>query len=175
MDLFSEYMVKAEKKPIDYLKIVLILVSAAVLSYFLFIITLMFIQIPIIPSLVFLCIFLIWYLAVFKLIRRYNVEYEYSITENELDVDKIMSRSARKRLLRVNVKTFEIIAPLKSSYYTENYKNTKTVFAASSDCSDRAYFAAFTDDGVKKVLVFEPNDKMLGIIERYTREKFHRN
>ena len=175
MDVFSEYMVKAGKKPIDYLMIILILLSAAVLSCVLFALMLVFIRIPLVSPLTFLSILLVWYFAVFKLIRRYNVEYEYSITENELDVDKIMSRSIRKRLLSVNLESFEIIAPLKSSYYTENYKNAKTVFAASSERSDGTYFAAFENDGVKTVLIFEPSGKMLDIIERYSREKFHKN
>ena len=174
MDSFSEYMVKANKKQSDYLKIVLIIIGAALLSFILFVLTFSFLNIPILPQLFFLGIFLVWYFAIAKLIRRYNVEYEYTLTESELDVDKIMSQSMRKKLLRVNVKSFEIIAPLHSSYYTERYKNQKTVFAASSEDSGNAYFAAFKNDGQDTVLVFEPNNKMLDIIERYCRDRFHR-
>ncbi len=175
MDLFSEYMVKAEKKPTDYLKIALIIIAAFAVSYVLFFLMLALMQVPLVSPLAFLAIFLVWYFAIFKLIRRYNVEYEYLLTENELDVDKIMSRSMRKKMLSVNVRSFEIMAPLQSSYYTENYKNAKTVFAASSYESGKAYFAVFSDDGVKTVLIFEPSEKMIGIIERYMRDRLHRN
>ena len=175
MDSFSEYMVKAKKKTSDYINIVLIIIGAALLSLILFLLTIMFIHFPALPQVLFLSAFLVWYFAIFRFVRRYNVEYEYSLTESDLDVDKIMSRSMRKKLIDVNVRSFEIMAPLKSSYYTDNYKNSKTVFAASSEDSEKAYFAAFTNDGVKTVLIFEPNEKMLRIIERYCRDRLHKS
>ena len=174
MDFFSEYMVKAKKKHSDYIKIVLILLAAAILSFILYSVFTIFVYVPIIPQIAFLGIFLVWYFAITKFVRRYNIEYEYTLTESELDVDKIMSRSMRKKLLSVNVRSFEIMAPLASSYYTDSYKSYKPIFAASAEDSENAYFAAFKNDGQNTVVIFEPNNRMLDIIERYCRDRLHR-
>ena len=43
--------------------------------------------------------------------KQFEIEYEYILTNDELDVDKIIARERRKHLLSVDIRTFEIPAP----------------------------------------------------------------
>ena len=43
----------------------------------------------------------------YYLISNMNIEYEYIVTNGEIDVDKIMAKRRRKRLLTANARTFE--------------------------------------------------------------------
>ena len=56
----------------------------------------------------------IW--AANKFIRLQNIEYEYIVTNGELDVDKIMGRSKRKRLVTADARNFEVFAPMEPEY-----------------------------------------------------------
>ena len=58
------------------------------------------------------------------LITNMNVEYEYIATNGEMDVDKIVAKRRRKRLITVNARTFERFGPFKESDHTgETYSN----------------------------------------------------
>ena len=51
------------------------------------------------------------------LISGMNIEYEYILTNGEIDVDKIIAQRKRKRLITVNVKTFEAFRPYKAAQH----------------------------------------------------------
>jgi hypothetical protein len=53
-----------------------------------------------------------------------NLEYEYTYVDRELTVDRIASRSKRKRLAVYTLTRMEIFAPIKS-YHLDSYKNRK--------------------------------------------------
>lgn len=100
-----------------------------------------------------------WYL-----ITNLNIEYEYSLTNGELDVDMIIAERRRKRLLTVHCKEFEILAPVNDNHKKEmedtgiNYK----VYACSSMEANRLYFCIFNLSGKgKTLLIFEPDNRML--------------
>ena len=52
-------------------------------------------------------------LCYFKL-PSFDLEFEYLYVNGELDVDKIMSKTKRKRVARIDMDKVELIAPLKS-------------------------------------------------------------
>ena len=49
------------------------------------------------------------------LITNMSVEYEYIVTNGEMDIDKIIAKRRRKRLITVNARTFERFGPFKES------------------------------------------------------------
>ncbi|MCI5811506.1 MAG: DUF6106 family protein [Clostridiales bacterium] len=94
--------------------------------------------------------------------KQFEIEYEYILTNDELDVDKIIARERRKHLLSVDIRTFEILAPMKAEYKSE-YENpsiTNRIDASSSVKSDKRWFAVFRDGEKKTLLIFEPGKKM---------------
>lgn len=70
-----------------------------------------------------------------------SVEYEYIVTNGEMDIDKIIAKRRRKRLITVNARTFERFGPFKESDHAgETYSNRstpaprRTTPAATSRC-----------------------------------------
>ncbi len=96
-------------------------------------------------------------------------EYEYTITNDHLDVDEIIAQRSRKRLCGFELESLELCAgvhnPDKKGEMSRSF--SKTIHAASSDDAENAYFAIFSaEDGVN-LLIFEPNEKILGIMALY--------
>lgn len=154
MDVFIEKIVQKQKDAKDIASIFGIWLLALIVSYF---------AVVLIPAFGIMVaagvIYGAWYLA-----TSLNLEFEYILTNGEMDVDKIIARRKRKRLFSVKGKDFEIFAP-----YTESYKNDynsqaikKKFYALSSLASPDAYFAIFEHKEFgKTLLVFEPDDRMI--------------
>lgn len=94
--------------------------------------------------------------------KQFEVEYEYILTNDELEVDKITARERRKNLLSVDVRSFEVLAPVKEEYKREFEDTTieKRIDASSSVKSTKRWFAVFRNDEKKTLLIFEPGKKM---------------
>ena len=163
MDMFAEYIVKRKKEAVHYIQAVLYVLAALLISVVIFILGIPF---PVISSIVTLLIAGVWYGAV-MLIKNKNIEYEYALTNGELDVDRIIARRKRKRILSVHCRIFEIFAPLEDEKYSA-YKNIKTIDVAREKNSATAYFAVFEQGGEKTCLIFETSLNMRNIIKKYT-------
>lgn len=107
----------------------------------------------------------------FRLFLSLNVEHEYILTNGEMDVDKIINRARRKRLLTVNCKEFEALAKVKDPAHQAEFNSAsiKTRLDVSSGVvGDNTYFAIFQHrDFGRTLLVFEPSEKMLRQFRRY--------
>ena len=94
-------------------------------------------------------------------IRQY-VEYEYILTNGELDVDRITARRNRRRLLTVDCRRFEMLAAASQASQTDNQSIFRRVDASSWPKSDKCWFAVFNDkEGRRTLLIFEPDERML--------------
>ncbi len=103
----------------------------------------------------------------YLLITNMNIEYEYIVTNGEMDVDKIIARRRRKRMLTVNARTFEKFGTFKEEeHVNENYANR--VYACSSPTDPGCYYAVLTHQTMGRVLlVFSPNDHVLETLKTY--------
>ena len=101
------------------------------------------------------------------LITNMNVEYEYIVTNGEMDIDKIIAKRRRKRLLTVNARTFERFGTFKESdHASENYANR--IYACTSPHDPGCYYAVLNHQTMGQVLlVFSPNDKVLEHLKAY--------
>lgn len=45
------------------------------------------------------------------LLGNFNIEYEYILTNNDLDIDKVIGKRKRKRMISLDVSTAEAFAP----------------------------------------------------------------
>ena len=104
------------------------------------------------------------------LFRRFNIEYEYILTNGELDVDKIMGQRSRKRILdSANCRAFDVLAPLTPEYQREYIKEQLKIMDLSSspDAPDR-WFAIFNrEKGGRTVLIFEPGERLLEGLKKF--------
>ena len=109
---------------------------------------------------------------------RQNIEYEYILTNGELDVDRIIARRKRKRILTVDCRGFEILAPCHSSSAKEmdNQSIVSRVDASSSPKSENRWFAIFHGrENRRTILFFEPNQRILDSLKPFVSpQKFRR-
>lgn len=99
-----------------------------------------------------------------------NIEYEYILTNSEIDMDKIMSKKGRKHIVSLDFKDVEICADIEDEEHNYAYKNTNAekVYDITGDKSRGGiYFADFTADGVKTRVLFQPTMKMITFAKRY--------
>ena len=102
--------------------------------------------------------------------RRWSsVEYEYLYFNGELDIDRIMGREARKRLISISAKDMEVLAPTGSAQL-QPYQSLK-VYDCSSKTDNKTYeiVAKLKDQNVR--VIFEPNDTILQGMRLYAPRK----
>ncbi len=165
MDIFLEKIVKRKKNIADGLVTVSIILSALILV--LFILSLQFLQ-----AFAPLLVVGIGYLA-YMFIRNRNVEYEYIVTNGDLDIDMIIAQRKRKRVFSGSCKDFEIVAKMTSGQYNNSYDNIKKrINAVTTMDSQDVYFLVSTKEGGEKVLIFfEPHAKMVESFKKYIPRK----
>ncbi len=102
----------------------------------------------------------------YKLSSLFNIEFEYIITNGSMDIDKIVNKSSRKRVL-----SFELPNVTRLEKYTPNILNNidaKEVVFACNQNDDNAYLMVAEKDGGKaSYLVFSPNDKIKSAIIKF--------
>lgn len=154
MDTFLEKIVPRKKNILDYLFMVIVIMVNIPLFYLTFSIGFLSYVIPLIIP----CIIYLDYI----LITMRNVEYEYIITNSDLDIDTIINKKKRKRLLSVNIKDFELVASTSSDKITTEMRNIKNVIhTESSPNSENLYFVVLTYNKKRTILIMEPGEKML--------------
>lgn len=169
MDRFSEQLVEraADKKTMFLKGLVIagLIAVLAVLGY----ITVLFQLTP-----VFVCLMLaagaVW-LTVY-IMQGLNVEYEYIVTNDDLDIDKITGKRKRKRLISVDLKSVDEFAPYLND--TELHSDV-TVLAEDGTGIDMWYVFIETESTGKVAIIFNPDERtrknIIGGLEPMLRAK----
>lgn len=102
-----------------------------------------------------------------KLYSMQNLEYEYIITNGDMDVDKIINRNSRKRMISVKCQSFDALG--KYDPKAAQGQSCKSKFFACSDPSDSdVWYATFSHaTHGQTMLVFNANERMLEAFRRY--------
>lgn len=95
-----------------------------------------------------------------------DLEFEYLYMDKELSVDKIMSKSKRKKVKTFDLNKMEILAPEKS-HEMDSYKNRniKVLDYSSKDENDNIYLMMYRDEEGECLVRFNPNEEMLKAIK----------
>ena len=96
MDIFCEQLVAIKNGAARYLLFALLLIAAAALCIILFICSLEY------AFLIFLIVGVIY--GTIKLAELFFIEYEYIITNDTVDIDKIIAKKRRKRIVSFETK-----------------------------------------------------------------------
>ena len=101
----------------------------------------------------------------FSKLQNTKVEYEYTFTNGELDIDKIIAQKKRKEMLTVQVGKFTDFGR-----YNENAPeepDDMTVVFATNNIVSQEYYADFQHEEYGKTrLVFCPDERMMENITR---------
>lgn len=158
MDTFFEQIVPVKKTGKSWLAVIGIWFAAIVifLAVFLFL-GLGSIQVVIITF--------AFYFA-YKFSGKFNIEYEYIITNGIFDVDKIMSKSARKRILTFNLSDVESVEK-----YNPNKKDERqygTTLIACNKTDPNAYVIIASSQGKGSIkLVLSPEGRMKEAMKKF--------
>ncbi len=167
MDSFYEHIVKKKCSYQDFFMIMIIILGAGLLTMATILLF------PWLGVFWLLLPCLVIYIA-YVLISKRFLEFEYMLTNDELDIDSITSKKRRRRLLTVKCNAFDVLAAMNDPAYNEMIKDKeikRVIMAASTPWSPNAYFAIFTKDGIRTLLVFEPTAKMLSTMRTYNPRK----
>ena len=108
--------------------------------------------------------FLIFWGA-YKLYTMLNIEYEYIITNSTMDIDKIIAKSSRKRMI-----SFDLSTVLRIEKYTGSLPQniTKDCFFACNIDDENAYIVYYKKDGnPQKTFVFAPSEKTISAMKDF--------
>ena len=152
MDIYCEYMVKRKKQKIDYVLEAVLVVIAIYFSLIAFAMMQLF------KSFTLLVIAAIWYGAIY-LIRRKNIEYEYTLTNNILDIDRIFAQKSRKRITSIDIAKIDYIRPVEQQDYEKSPELSDHYICECKE-SKNTYVMVFARDGKVHRVFFTPNDKM---------------
>lgn len=86
--------------------------------------------------------------------QRTDVEYEYLYLDKEINVDRIMAKTRRKRVATLSIEKMEILAP-ERSHQLDSYRNRNvkaTDYSAGQDLSDQKLYALYYEGNQKYLL-----------------------
>ena len=151
-DLYSELLVKKERTMKDKLMkggmIALVVIFG--LAGILFMPLLLFVAIA------------LGIVAYFVVIPGTDLEFEYLFVNGELDIDKIMAKSKRKRVKNLNISECDLMAPLNShrmDYYNGN-QNMKVLDFSSGNPEHKRFGVITRLDGNLCKIILEPDEAL---------------
>ncbi len=149
MDTFVEQIVRKKKEPLEWLIIFGCAFAALVISFAIF---------KYISMLVPMIVLVVW--GAWWIITNQNKEFEYSITNGELDIDCIIAQRRRKRLCSLTCSKVESYGV----YHPEKLVGRKfdhTVMAAPAlNMEDNFYFIYRSKKYGTTLVVFHPDERM---------------
>lgn len=164
-DTFLEKIVARRKTGQDYLKIFAALIGATIILFAIMLFG------GYISFLVPLLLIGLGY-GLWLMITGMNREYEYIVTNGEIDIDMIVAKRKRKRVFSGKARDFEIMARVDSDEYRQAQRG-KTVlkdYSAHIQAPDNWFFV--TDYKSERVLVvFAPDERMLKNLKRFNPSK----
>lgn len=164
MDIFIEKLITRKKTGQDLLLLAGLILGGIVVIF-------AALSIPVVrsfwPILAAGIIYLIYYLITSR-----NIEYEYIVTNGDLDIDIIIAQRKRKRIFSASCKNFDIVARVNSENYNQDTKNIRnSIKAVSSMDSPNVYFVTLNYKGERTVLYFEPDDRILNAFRSFIPRK----
>lgn len=165
MDTFLECLVKRESTKKTVALKALIILGAIVLSVAIFILGallgLLFIFICVIIALVF---------GARYLATSMNLEFEYIVTNGDMDIDEIIAKRKRRRVIAIKFREMEIMAKVNGNHKRDfdNHSIQKFIDVSASPNDDNAYFIIVRTGktGLTRI-IFTPDERILDSAKRF--------
>lgn len=163
MDVIVEYIVKRKNTGKDLALQILTVIAALML--FLLLMTAAFAFPTAMPILFALACGSLY--GGYYLFTSQNVEYEYIFVNGEMDIDKIIARRKRKRLVTVKARSFESFGIYKAGEHA-NVQYANRIYACGDLRDPGNFYAVMNHPKLgRTLLVFSPNDRILNALKTY--------
>lgn len=149
MDTFVEQIVKRKKQPLDWLIIAAVCMAALLVSWF--IITRVNFLLPMV-------VLVVW--GAWWLITNRNIEFEYSITNGEMDVDCIIAQRRRKNMCSITCSKVEAYGKLNTLNLNGKKFDHTIVAAPHMKDENNYYFIYRSKKHGKTLVVFAPDERV---------------
>lgn len=169
-DIYLEYLITRKKDGRQKAIIAAIIAGAVAVSAALFVLmfALAFAAVgtsfgSFIFSIGLVLIALVWY-GSYLLINMQNIEFEYILTNSELDIDKVLSKKGRKSFVSFDFKNVTVCANVEDNEHNSDYKNITPdkVYDAIGDRErGSVYFADYMEENARVRVLFQPTSKMI--------------
>ena len=162
-DIFVEEMVIRRRNLLN----LLIGVAAVVLAVAL--LALVFLLIPgLMPAMLVIIGF-----GAYLAIKFQYTEYEYSFTNGDFDVDRILAKRKRKRMLEISQRQIKVMAPYTAEYESETKEYTVAEvqdYGPSKNAAGRWFFIYEKEDGSYAFVVIQPSKRLREAFYKYLRQ-----
>ena len=153
MDVFVEQIIAKRKEPKEMGLVFLIVLAVPVLSVgSMFVPLLQNFSLFIFPA----ACFGAWWL-----ITGMNTEFEYSVTNGDLTVDKIIAKRRRKRLINIDCKDVEAFGRYDAARFTGRNFDNKLFVGSASAAPEQWYVIVRHKKLNHTLIVFEPEKRVL--------------
>ena len=168
MDRFLEEVVTKKKRGLDealyYFSWVIMILSAILGFTYLQTLLYSFNLGTIIPSLIFCGVAVYLYMTHDKM----RTEYEYTFTNGTLDFAMVFNNKKRKSLGSLNVAKVDAFGKVQSGSFRRHTQGKEVKHLRwFLNRDSELYYLAFSKEGKKSVIVFEPSEEMVGYIKHY--------
>ena len=153
MDTFVEQIVAKKKGGKEYGIIFLVILAALVLTAALFLLF---------PPLMVLVVGIGY--GAWWLITSQNVEYEYSVTNGDIDIDQIIAQRKRKRIVSVSGSKIESLVPYNAAEYANRHFD-RTVMAAPATEAATWCFTYHSKKNGHTLVVLSPEERVLNALK----------
>ena len=101
----------------------------------------------------------------YKLISLTSIEYEYIFTNGDLDIDKIIAKSSRKRVVSINCSKIERFGKYNPAARPSTSVKKVYTLCDADDPNAMFFVAPHKQEGLVMV-IFAPDDKIKGVVEK---------
>lgn len=107
----------------------------------------------------------------YLIIPSIEVEYEYLYVNGDIDIDKILAKSRRKRAASYSKENLEVMAPTGSDHLTDALKNAKVRDFTSRDPEKKTWTLVFAQESGRESVVLELDDETAQDMRRFAPRK----
>lgn len=159
MDTFFEQIVSVKRTGAQIAGVIGIMLAAVVLIFGAY----MLMMTGLVPIAFLLVCGICW--GAYKLIMRSSIEYEYIFTNGDLDVDKIIARSSRKRIVSINCSKVERYGKYNPAARVSDSVKKVYIMCDPTDENAKFLIAPNKNEGMV-MIVFAPDERVGGAIEK---------
>jgi hypothetical protein len=159
VDTFVEQIVAKRKGMKEYAIIFSSISAAIIFTLFFFLIAFSFLG-----MLAILLLFGIGY-GLWWLLTSLNIEYEYSITNGDIDIDQITARRKRKRIVSVAGDKIESLEPFSQEEYATRKFDRRVIAAPSLNDPELWCFSYRSKKNGHTLVIFQPEQRVLDALK----------
>ncbi|MDD2361817.1 MAG: DUF6106 family protein [Oscillospiraceae bacterium] len=159
MDTFVEQIIAKKKSAKDY---------AVIFGSITFAFLVMFFALPyLLRYLGFLAVLLFFGIGygLWWLLTSLNIEYEYSVTNGDIDIDQITAKRKRKRIVSVSGTKIESLEPYTTEQYLSRQFDRRVIAAPSENVPDLWCFTYRSRKSGHTLVVFQPEQRVLDALK----------